>query len=264
MWAFSTLLLASGSDALAAPTDACATRTDDVPCVHVRQCGLAPKAVFGAFKISNVTGSVPATQATSGTVCWDASGIEVSFFVVDAHIFSPWTKCDSTTWVNSDTVEVFVAPVNVVTDNPAWYYELNTVPTGAMYGGLVNNSRGNASTCIDENGCSTHGPMPCSGINGFAHRMTVRVSNLTGAWTADYFIPWEIFSPAFRPVAGRPWPLWRANFYRYSYPVGPNAAFDNWELNAWSPTHTPSFHEPTRFGVLVFDGGRKRRSKQAS
>ena len=47
--------------------------------------------------------------------------------------------------------------------------------------------------------------------------------------------------------------MWRVNFYRYSYPDGPNAAFDNYELNAWSPTHGPSFHVPNRFGVIVLD-----------
>ena len=52
---------------------------------------------------------------------------------------------------------------------------------------------------------------------------------------------------------GVPRHVWRVNFYRYSYPDGPNAAFDNYELNAWSPTHGPSFHVPNRFGVIVLD-----------
>jgi hypothetical protein len=36
---------------------------------------------------------------------------------------------------------------------------------------------------------------------------------------------------------------------RYDYPDGPNADFSNYELTAWSPTHSPSFHEPARFGI---------------
>jgi hypothetical protein len=51
----------------------------------------------------------------------------------------------------------------------------------------------------------------------------------------------------------RPWQLWRMNFYRYSYPSGPDAKYDNFELNAWSSTHDPSFHVPERFGVVVLD-----------
>ena len=238
------LALASG--------DECTARTDGVPCLHIRRCGLPVDAArFGRFLVSDAAGEVPASQPTNGTVCFDDAGIAVRFAATDAHIFSPWTRCDATTWVASDTVEVFLAPVYAATDNPAWYFELDTVPAGAMYAGLVNNSLGNSSTCIDEHACSATGPLPCTGAAGFAHNMTARVGNETGGWWAEYFIPWAIFAPAFRPTAaGAPWPLWRANFYRYDYPYGPTG---NFELSAWSPTHGPSFHVPSHFGVIVFD-----------
>ena len=90
-------------------------------------------------------------------------------------------------------------------------------------------------------------------------------------------------------AAAVPWPHWRFNLYRYSYPNGPDAGrgqgsvalllcaaarpvytgianilgaisetamrpnprFSNYELNAWSPPHTGSFHTPSRFGFGV-------------
>jgi hypothetical protein len=251
-WSLALLIFGATAAALSSD-DACATRTDDVPCLRVGNCGRSDKASFSNFKVSDAAGDVPATQSTNGTLCFGDAGVVVTFNASDAFIFSPYTKCDSTTWVASDTVEVFIAPVRAVTDNPQFYYELDAVPSGVMYGGLVNNSKGNASTCIGESGCKTPGPLPCTGAAEFAHKMTITASNATRSWSVSYFIPWAVFAPEFRPQNALPWHLWRVNFYRYSYPHGPNENFDNFELNAWSATHTPSFHEPSRFGVVVME-----------
>ena len=43
-----------------------------------------------------------------------------------------------------------------------------------------------------------------------------------------------------------PWPHWRLNLFRYNFLHG--TAPDDYELDAWSPTHSPSFHDPRRFG----------------
>ena len=246
--------------------NACALRTD-VPCIRVGKCTSSDKATFGSFKVSNSEGNIAAAQPTDGTMCFDDSGIVISLVATDAHTFSAYTNCNSHTWVASDTVEVFIAPVRTLSDNPQWYFELDSVPSGAMYGGLVNNSKGNASTCIDENGCKSSGPLPCTGAAGFAHNMTVTTSNATGSWSSTLFIPWGIFAPQFRPkrsaesgaeqVSIEPWELWRLNFYRYDYPTGPNANFTNYELSAWSATHAPSFHEPSRFGLALFNARSK-------
>ncbi len=234
-------------------TDACATRTDGVPCLHVKRCGLPNPAHFGDFKVSDSPSVVAAAQATNGSLCFDDAGLSISLLATDKHIFSPYTACNAQTWVASDSVEVFIAPVRAVTDNPMWYFELDMVPSGVMYGALVNNTRGNATTCIDENLCKASGPLPCSGAADFPHGMTFHVSNATGAWLSTLFLPWGVFAPEFRPAAAgaAPWALWRVNFYRYSYPNPPSPAFDNFELNAWSPTHNPTFHIPARFGVAI-------------
>jgi hypothetical protein len=49
-------------------------------------------------------------------------------------------------------------------------------------------------------------------------------------------------------------PLWRVNAYRYDYPGAGNR--DAHELSGWSPVHSPSFHTPAYFGLVVL--GRSR------
>ena len=41
-----------------------------------------------------------------------------------------------------------IFPVLSVLDNPEFYFELDAAPTGAMWGGLSDNPRGNASKCV--------------------------------------------------------------------------------------------------------------------
>mmetsp|Transcript_17407 Transcript_17407/g.22591 ORF Transcript_17407/g.22591 Transcript_17407/m.22591 type:complete len:137 (-) Transcript_17407:47-457(-) len=135
-----------------------------------------------------------------------------------------------------------------------------------MWGGLIDNEeKGNVSTCISDLGCiQPGGTLQCNGLANSEHGMTINVTNETNSWSTSLYIPWEVFSLPFQPSSSSPsstfttatsnvpWKYWRANFYRYDYPNGPNESYDNYELSAWSPTHTPSFHEPEMFGVLVF------------
>ena len=242
------------SSDIASDNDACSVRTDDVPCLHIAACGVEPAATFGPFFISDAALDEPAVQQTHGTICYDSAGIHVAEVATEAHIFSPYTQCNDEVFVASDVLEVFIAPVLSVTDNPEYYYELDASPSGAMWGGLSDNPRGNVSTCISEAACGEGSiTLNCTGLASFAHNMTVAVKNETRSWSTQLFIPWGIFDARFQPSASgaSPWPLWRLNFYRYDYPDGPNSDFSNYELTAWSPTHDPSFHVPERFGVAM-------------
>ena len=101
-----------------AVTDPCTIRSDGVPCLHVRPCGggsathssppdpppssasssassASTAASFGPFHVTNANGTQPASQATRGTVCWDATGIHVHEHADEAHVFSPYTACNS-------------------------------------------------------------------------------------------------------------------------------------------------------------------------
>ena len=62
-------------------------------------------------------------------------------------------------------------------------------------------------------------------------------------WQVEVSIPFEdLGQPAPKPKE-----IWRANFYRFNRTKGLPE-----ELLSWSPTHFPSFHQPTRFGYLEF------------
>jgi predicted TIM-barrel fold metal-dependent hydrolase len=70
----------------------------------------------------------------------------------------------------------------------------------------------------------------------------VKTSPRTYTWTVEMRIPVELLS-ASKPVPGT---CWRLNLYRCDR--ANNASL------AWSPTLTPSFHTPEKFGVLQFVG----------
>ena len=233
--------------------DPCHIRTDDVPCLHVPNCQ-SGTATYSHFKITNTPTTQPATTPTRGTICWNEFGISVTEQATDQHVFTPWTQCNDPVFVNSSVLEIFVAPVQSPLDNPQWYFELDTAPSGTMWSGLSNNSRGNSSTCVSSNGCSQPGTLSCTGKSTFHHHLTTRAFNTTDGWGIELHIPFALFSNAYQPTSTmKPWSVWRMNFYRYSYPNGSNPDFSNYELSGWSPTHDPSFHVPARFGIVVLD-----------
>merc|ERR1711871_1895025 len=108
---------------------------DALPCLVVAPCGqpASGRGTFGKFKVSNAKGSVAAEQHTEGSVCWDATGLHIHESATDRFIFSPYVRCNSPVFVNSDVLEVFIAPVHSLSDNPQWYFELDTSPSGVMW-----------------------------------------------------------------------------------------------------------------------------------
>jgi hypothetical protein len=240
--------------------DPCTIRTDNVPCLHVPKCSKG-MAKYSNFYITNVPSLKPATSTTKGEICWNNVGISVKEYASDKHIITPWTNCNDPVFQKSSVLEIFVAPVLSPINNPEWYFELDTSPSGAMWSGLSNNSRGNSSTCVSSFGCKSSGTLNCTGMNNFnQYNLTTNAFNYTNGWGIELTIPWKLFSPEFQPIDSEedemnltPWSVWRMNFYRYSYPNGPNHGFNNYELSGWSPTHDPSFHVPEKFGVIVLD-----------
>lgn len=227
--------------------------SDDLPVLRVPSCSSERGfAEFGNFSVSNTLPGKEApraAQATNGRICWSSLGLHILETAQEKHIFSPYTGCESPVFVKSDVLEAFLAPVIQLSDNPQWYFELDVSPSGVMWGGLSNNSLGNASTCVAEK--CTSGQLPCSGMANFAHGMHAAAKNFSHAYQTSLFVPFEIFAKPFRLKNDKPWKTWRANFYRYDYPSGPNKTFQNYELSAWSPTFSPSFHVPSRFGHLI-------------
>ncbi len=83
--------------------------------------------------------SNPANQSTRVEVCWDSQGLRFHTNATDVNIFSTATKCNDPTFSDGDVLEVFVAPVEQLTDVPSWYLELDTGASGALWGMLAHN-----------------------------------------------------------------------------------------------------------------------------
>lgn len=242
------MLLLSSMTATTSPA-ACAVRTDDVPCTSIPPCPMTVK--LPSFKVSDALGDVASRVATAVQVCHEPDGLHVMTEAQDAHVITQWTHCNQPVYINSSTLECFVAPVERPTDNPTWYHEIDAAPSGVLWAGVIHNTdRGNVSGCVD----CVPGNLACTGRDAFppwdAMGFGVNVSNVSSGWREELFVPFALL-PAQFTARGSPWPLYRLNFYRYSYPDGPSAAYDNYELSSWSPTHDPSFHVPARFGVGV-------------
>jgi hypothetical protein len=69
-------------------------------------------------------------------------------------------------------------------------------------------------------------------------------ARITG-WTAEVFLPYELLKPL-RNVPPRSGTIWRANVYRMDYDGGRTASWN------WAPVRG-TFHQPERFGTLVFE-----------
>jgi len=151
--------------------------------------------------------------------------------------------------------------------------------------GLGNGSGdSNVSNCgpvVADSPCGKqHFDKSCEGVSSAGGIIAkVNSTGFVGGWSNTLTIPWATFHQPFLKVA--PGQLFRANFYRYDYPhksatdpsaddadaacvvlpslahtdtsSPPKGGFNrtDFELSAWSPTHTGSFHTPPRFGTLV-------------
>ena len=182
---------------------------------------------------------------TTVHLCHDSTGIQIKETAYGGAIFSVHDQCNSHVWENSSVLETFIAPIVSPLEDPQWYWEIDTTPTSATFASLIFNGKGNSNNCSTE-GC-VQGELECTGSNDFSpHQFNVSttIDDRTSFWTNSFTIPWTLF-----PGKLSAYRLFRMNFYRYAHP----ALYSTHELSAWSPTHSPSFHVPQRFGVVVFD-----------
>merc|ERR1712039_194770 len=103
-------------------------------------------------------------------------------------------------------------------------YELDTgALAGAFWGGITHNSQGDDTLYSSSYPCSAPGSLTTFGsckLNCSATLPSTHVDEGAGWWGMQMMIPWGLFKPEFAPTFAKaaPWPHWRANLYRYSYP----------------------------------------------
>ena len=209
-------------------------RTDDVPCLVVKSCSESTRATIRNFKLTNTAeGNITAAvQKTRVQICHTSHGLRISFIARDNFIFSPYSRCNDPVFIRSDTLEAFIAPVRLPTDNPIWYWELDAAPTAALWVGVSQNPRGNASYCLDPAACRP-GALNCTGRNSFAPlpiALSTRSDPAAGEWRESLFVPFALFAAAGFP---RGWPLYRANFYRCAAAAASPAPANQRDSTGW-------------------------------
>jgi hypothetical protein len=138
---------------------------------------------------------------------------------------------------NEEVVEVFIDPSGDK-DN---YLELEVNPLGALWDGYILN-RGQTITGI-------------LAWNSFEIKWAVFVEGTVNnpadkdtGWSVELALPLkDIYNALHNPP--RDGDLWRLNLYRIDRPEG---AGDPGEGSAWSPVSGRTFHDPDRFGEVIF------------
>eukprot|EP01048_Picozoa_sp_COSAG05_P019093 COSAG05_NODE_2917_length_2511_cov_8.439884_2_plen_524_part_00 len=263
---------------------------EPVPQLSVPNCSTGV-ALATNFRLVNASGWPLAQHQTEMRLCHNASGLHIegrAQYPLENLSVPTVTQCGRIEMMNRDDVmEVFLSPVHATIDDPKFYHELDTNAAGALWASLTNNSLGTVQNChptmsacncscayvnsskalpcradgVPELPYTVCGLAPCSGRDQYASAqgLTVAVKHHTWGWSMQLSIPWGLFSTP--PIKSGPaansqstWPLWRLNMYRISgggdvikslRDIVPRA------YSAWSPTMDPSFHTPSRFGVML-------------
>ena len=235
----------------AEPLTSCPRLPGEQRCIEVRRCDdtSRPIATLDGYWLTNVpegTYKKP-HQHTVTTLCYDNAGIRIAETATDRYPDTHHTKCNSYVWEKSPAMEVFIFPVATPYDVPQYYYEVDLAPSGAAYVSLIHNKDGNTTNCGD----CVPGERECRHANFYPNNPTMElaaeyITNEAGrrvGWRTQRLLPFLMFH-----ALGSSTRMFRFNLYRYSYPYDLDGPM---ELSAYSPTWNPSFHVPSRFGLMV-------------
>jgi hypothetical protein len=181
-------------------------------------------------------GSKPEREVTQLRVWYDDTALYLGWTCRDSDIQATFTARDSKFW-EEEVVEFFVTAKDLTR-----YYELQWNPLGGVFDAIITNR-------LDEHGLS-------KGMDGDwsftakGMKSAVKVQGTVGKagdqdqfWQVEAMVPFADLSVG-APKFGE---TWRANFYRFNRGNGLPV-----EEVSWSPTRTPSFHQPSRFGYIEF------------
>jgi len=175
-----------------------------------------------------------ANYTTAIQVFHDTENLYLAFTANDLNIHSQFTNRDDSLWLQ-EAVEVFI---DTDISTPNQYAEIQVAPSNILYDSYIVNP-----TKID---------VPATKKFNFKNiRTAVQVNGTINnnkdkdqSWTVEIAIPFEELLKDFEPEKLSTY-NWAINFYRINQDGGPL------KYMAWSPTEG-SFHQPTRFGTLVF------------
>jgi hypothetical protein len=221
-----------------AAADPCAERSD-VPCMHIPVCGGGGSMATGTMMNDQHIPPAAPSQSTRIQLCHNRSGMWIHGNASDVDIFNSATDCNSDVFSTGDVMEVFLAPVQSVHDNPSWYYELDTAATtGALWASLSHNPLGrlgnysgrllggNTSACRGGNCCTDNAVadlcgrkiypggqaqqhcnqsnlvscnLACHGRAQFPKGPSTSVSQGPGWWSVSLYVPFSMYTAFLQP-----------------------------------------------------------------
>jgi hypothetical protein len=184
----------------------------------------------------NNDGSGRERELTEVRVWYDDQALYLGWKCRDADIQATLTNRDSHFW-DEEVVEFFVTPKALNR-----YFELQWSPLNGVFDAIVSNDldkKGVSKGFRDDSSYTAKGMTNAVRIKGTINDS----SDKDEFWQVEVRLP---FADLGR-VAPKAKEVWRANFYRYNRTKGLPE-----ELLSWSPTLSPGFHEPNRFGYLEF------------
>ncbi|MCZ6675359.1 MAG: carbohydrate-binding family 9-like protein [Verrucomicrobia bacterium] len=188
------------------------------------------------LSLAEKTGATPGREATEVWLWYDDEALYLAWICSDSDIQATFTERDSRFW-EEEVCEFFITAENL-----EQYFELQWNPLGGEFDAIIDNK-------LDDSGIS-HGIEGHWEFTAKSMKSAVEVegsvSDATDTdvkWQVEVMVPFSDLNVS-TPQAGD---TWRGNFYRFNRGTGYDA-----EGLAWSPVTLPSFHQPSRFGYLVF------------
>ncbi len=169
---------------------------------------------------------------TKARLLWDDSCLYVSFQCADNGIYAEKIKKNDALW-QEEAVEVFLD----YEGKGKHYVEIEVNPLNTVFDKFMDGIRKPLPVNLWDSGVRT--------AVRVENRFVKGDSTVVG-WTVELAFPFEALKGKCH-VPPKSGDEWRINLYRVKQtPVK--------EFSAWSPTSSIDFHQPAKFGVLVFSG----------
>jgi len=187
------------------------------------------------IKLVEKNGGKP-KQVTTARMLWDEAYLYFAFDCEDTHIWSTLNKRDEPLY-NEEVVEVFID----ADGDKLGYVELEVNPLNTLWDGFILNFGSRRVGILAWNSLDIKWAVHLEGTLNDP-------SDKDKGWSVELALPLrDIYTaPNTPPKAGD---RWRVNLYRIDLPDGAGKPGD---YSAWSPVSGRTFHDPDRFGEVVF------------
>ena len=181
-------------------------------------------------------GSPPGGEPTEVRLWYNQHALFLGWICRDTNILATMTNRDDQLW-EEEAVEFFITPNGLER-----YFEFQWNPLATTFDAVVTNaldSQGKSRSYRFDPTFNATNLTAAVVVNG----STSDASDRDESWQVEAMIPFTAFGPA----PPKPGDVWRGNFFRINR--GTNQAS---QFFSWSPTGSPWFHQPNRFGDLEF------------